>query len=61
MRRGKKEAVLVDSFPLLDIEELPVETPLPTLANGNSSTSSVVPYDTPGSSVATPKPVVAIF
>lgn len=42
-------------------EKTHVEECLTTLSVGTSGTSSVVPYDTPGSSVATPKPVVAIF
>lgn len=54
---GKKEAVLVDSFTFVDIEELPVETPQPTLANGNSSTSCVVFSITPSSTASPLSPI----
>uniref|UniRef100_M1DUS7 Putative plant transposon protein domain-containing protein n=1 Tax=Solanum tuberosum TaxID=4113 RepID=M1DUS7_SOLTU len=57
----KKNAAPVGSSPVVDIDSLPTEVSLPTLAPGPSGTSCVVPSATPGSSAAElpPKPDAA--
>uniref|UniRef100_M1DQV3 Putative plant transposon protein domain-containing protein n=1 Tax=Solanum tuberosum TaxID=4113 RepID=M1DQV3_SOLTU len=48
----KKKAAPMESSPVVTIYTLPAEAPLPTPRPRPSGTSSVVPFDTPGSSTA---------